>query len=192
MKKSSNVFNLAFFLFFISALCASLVSGVHGMTAPIIAKMEAETLKASYAEVYPGFDSFKQVENQQTVESIKDILIVEKKGQPVGVIYKVVSQGYSGSIDILLAFDIASQKLTGVKILKQTETPGLGANAEKPKFTEQFIQKNAKEELTVVKEKAKGASEIEAITASTITSKAVVLGINTAREHFVANYMKGS
>lgn len=190
MKKSSSSLNLALFLLIISALCATLVSGVYGMTAPIISKMEEDSLKASYAEVYPDFDSVKEVAEKAQNGNVKEILIAEKNGTPSGVIYNVVSQGYAGPIDILLAFDIQSKKLTGVKILKQTETPGLGANAGKTKFTGQFVQKDAKEALTVVKSSAKAAYEIEAITASTITSRAVVEGVNMAREHFTANYMK--
>ena len=36
-------------------------------------------------------------------------------------------------------------RVKGMKILSQLETPGLGANVEKPKFQKQFIGKSVKD-----------------------------------------------
>lgn len=190
--KKSNIANLTLFLLLISALCATLVSGVHSMTSPIVAKMQEDALQASYGEVYPDFDKVEQDKESRTQNGINAILLAEKAGQPAGVIYNVTTNGYAGPIDLLLAFDMQKAEITGVKILKQAETPGLGANAAKPEFTGQFAQKKAGKELLVVKAAPASDHEIQAVTASTITSKAVVNGINKAREHFITNYYKGA
>ena len=80
-------------------------------------------------------------------------------------------------------------KITGVKILNQKETPGLGAKCAEPAFLNQFLGKDLHEKLLVSKD-AQKPQEIQAITASTITSKAVVDGINLVSAHYRENYLK--
>ena len=65
--------------------------------------------------------------------------------------------------------------ITGVEILSHGETPGLGANAVKPDFKNRFIGKSG--QLTVDKNSNDGQN-VQAITAATITSKAVTGAVN--------------
>ncbi len=188
MAKRQNIVSLSLFLLAVAALCGFLVSSVHGKTSPLIAKMEADAILAGYTEVYPGMDKVRAASYDGQKQNIKNIQLVEKNGRTVGVIYNAASVGYAGEIDLLAGFDIASGRITGVKIMKQSETPGLGANCTAPKFTGQFAAKNAADSLTVVKLPGGEGNEIQAITASTITSRAVVSAVNTAREHFAATY----
>ena len=71
-----------------------------------------------------------------------------------------------------------------MSILSQDETPGLGANATKSEFTDQYKQKA--QELEVIKNAEPADGEIQAITGSTITSQAVTDAVNKA----VAAYEK--
>src|SRR3712207_8052036 len=80
-------------------------------------------------------------------------------------------------------------KVSGIKILSHSETPGLGANAETPQFSGQYKDKPAKE-LEVVKGTASADNQIAAITGATITSKAVTKGVNEAIE-FYDSKLKG-
>ncbi len=190
MKKQPRILSLTLFLLAVAAICGTLVAGVNSMTSGVIAQMEQDAMLAGYATVFPGLESIKKAEYTGQETAIRSIQLAEKAGQTVGVIYNVSTTGYSGEIDALIAFDKASGKITGIKIMRQTETPGLGANATNPKFTGQFIGKAASKELAVTKGTAYAANEIQAITASTITSRAVVKGVNIARTHFVQNYAK--
>ena len=74
-----------------------------------------------------------------------------------------------------------SGTVTGIQILEHSETPGLGANASNPSFTDQFIGKT--ETLTVVKGEA-SANTISAISGATITSRSVTESVNTALTYF--------
>ena len=65
----------------------------------------------------------------------------------------------------------------GVSILSISETAGLGMNAQKPSFLNQFNGKSG--QLTVVKT-TPSANEIQALTGATITSKAMTSAVNTA------------
>ncbi len=82
-------------------------------------------------------------------------------------------------------------KVTGIKILSHTETPGLGANAPLPKFSDQYKNKPIKEKLEVVKVAPSKDNQIQAITGATITSKAVTLGVNDAVD-FYNSSLKGA
>jgi len=90
----------------------------------------------------------------------------------------------------MAGFDIASGRLTAIKVLGQTETPGLGAKAKDKFFQDRFRDKNAATPLEVSKLAPVKENQIQAITASTITSKAVTKGVNAAREHFLAGFAK--
>ena len=63
-------------------------------------------------------------------------------------------------------------KVNRIKIIEQKETPGLGANCEKPKFQQQFENKN-KSEMTVDKD----GGNIISITGATITTRTVTNSI---------------
>jgi electron transport complex protein RnfG len=111
------------------------------------------------------------------------VLSCHKGGALTGYVVFASPKGYSGSVDIMVGFDTAGT-LMGVQILSHAETPGLGANATKPSFLDQFKSKNG--ELTVTKAPP-GENEIQAITSATITSTAMVRGVNEARTFFLEN-----
>ena len=64
-------------------------------------------------------------------------------------------------------------------ILEQDETPGLGANAEKESFRDQFKQAVPENGFSVTKSTA-GEGEISAMTGATITTAAVTNAVNDA------------
>ncbi|MCD7875042.1 MAG: FMN-binding protein [Acidaminococcaceae bacterium] len=89
----------------------------------------------------------------------------------------------------MLGIEHPSARISGVKILQQHETPGLvwEPNAQNRLLSTSFLAKTSGQELIVSKNAAK-PQEIQAITASTITSKAVVKGINAARRHYQEHF----
>lgn len=100
-------------------------------------------------------------------------------GQTVGYVFETQSKGYGGTVKVMTGMD-AEGKITGVVILSHSETPGLGANAEKPAFLDQFQQSAPENGIDVVKFQAPKEGEIEAMTGATITSKAVADAVNAA------------
>ena len=66
-------------------------------------------------------------------------------------------------------------------ILSHGETPGLGANSTKPEFRDRFIGKAGE---LVVNKTSNDGQNVQAITAATITSKAVVAAVNDALSVF--------
>ena len=89
-----------------------------------------------------------------------------------------------------ISFDFASSdeevatvdkdgKVTGVNILSHSETAGLGANAVKESFRDQFV--GLVKGITVSKDKP-GENSIDALTGATVTSRAVTKAVNAAIE----------
>ncbi|MFH1387641.1 MAG: FMN-binding protein [bacterium] len=89
-----------------------------------------------------------------------------------GRVIQVAPKGYAGPVEILVGIG-KNGKVSGLKILSQKETPGLGSNAAKPEFLKQFIGKS-------LKDKIEAKQDIEAITGATITSRAVCRGVKEA------------
>ncbi len=182
-----NTIKLGLFLMLVAALAALALASINNLTSPIIAANEKAAMDASMSEVYNQADSFVDIFEDYDTSSTPSIVGLQSarsNGNPAGVIYIVESKGYGGIIRIMVAFDIKERVITGVRILSQTETPGLGANAIQPWFTERFDNAATDKELIVVKTESSLNHEIQAITAATITSKAVTAGINDARSHF--------
>lgn len=100
----------------------------------------------------------------------------------------VTNKGYGGPIEIVIAMDPAGEKIAGVRIKSHSETPGLGANAAQvrygeiePWFLAQFAGLHPKE-TRLKKDDPQGA--IDAITAATITSRAITDCVREEAESF--------
>jgi electron transport complex protein RnfG len=102
------------------------------------------------------------------------------EGQMAGWVAKSAGQGYADKIEMLIGFDPAVQKITGIFVLEQKETPGLGNKIVTDQWRGQFIDKPTAAPLKAVKGQATGDTEIDAITGATISSKAVTDIINAA------------
>ena len=101
------------------------------------------------------------------------------------------TKGYGGQIQLMVGIS-KEGKLAGIKILSQSETPGLGANATLPSFYEQYKEKPISKDLEVVKSGTSEDNQIQALTGATITSKAVTTGVNEAIKFYQENLEGGS
>jgi electron transport complex protein RnfG len=189
-----DIVKLAVFLLVTSGVAGLGVGYVNILTTPLIEEQILKAKIASFKEVYPQSDEVKdQTANYLKPDKkslLKEVNIAYRKGAPAGVLYTVETKGYSGPITLMAGFDIASGRLTAIKVLSQTETPGLGAKAKDKFFQDRFRDKNAATPLEVSKLAPVKENQVQAITASTITSKAVTKGVNAAREHFLTGFGK--
>lgn len=102
------------------------------------------------------------------------------KGERIGWVIKSSGQGYADKIELLLGMDASAETISGLFVLEQKETPGLGNKVIESPWRGQFIGKPASRALSVTKSGASSPEEIDAVTGATISSKAVVQIINTA------------
>lgn len=170
-----EIIKVGVILFIITAVAALLLAVLNNITAPIIAKNEIEKLNNSMSAIMPSANEFNEIDYED--DKIK-IYEGYDNGKAVGVCINLSTNGYGGAINMVVGVD-NDKKVTGVDIVSQSETAGLGTKAADPEFKDQYIGK--KSGITVVKNKTKD-NEIDSISSATITSKAVTNGVNEALE----------
>ena len=102
----------------------------------------------------------------------------DKDGKDLGAAVESTTMGFGGNLKVLVGFD-PEGKILGYTLLEHAETPGLGAKADKwfqKGEKGDIIGKSPAEPLTV----SKDGGQVDAITASTITSRAFLLAVNNA------------
>lgn len=167
-------------LFVICLVASVLLALTNNVTAEKIAQNLVETEKASRMVVMPEAVSFGEAEVKENGLTVCEAL--DDKQEVVGYVYTSSAKGYGGAVGVMVGLD-KDGTVTGIEILSHAETPGLGANATSDSFKSRFVGKQG--ELTVDKNSNDGQN-IQAITAATITSKAVVSAVNAVIADFEA------
>ena len=119
--------------------------------------------------------------DKDTIDDIETALDSNK--QTLGYVITVTAKdGSQGSITFSVGIK-NDGTVNGYSITSISETPGLGMKAEEADFYKQFENKKV-DKFDVVKATPSKDDEIEAITGSTITSKAMANGCNAAITYF--------
>ena len=167
------IVRLTLTLFIITAIVALMLAGVNAVTVDRIAQLELEAKNAAMAEVMPDttIDESKTIENEDST-----VYYAMREGELAGFCVEVAPSGFGGEISMIVGVDMG-YKVTGISIISMSETPGLGTRAQEPDFLNQFVGRGDSAPFEVG---SSGEGSIDAISAATITSKAVTLGVNTA------------
>jgi electron transport complex protein RnfG len=173
----SSIFKVAINLIGACIISGVIIGAVFSFTSAIAAEKLIELKNASLQEMAADADAIVEIEGKTDwYEAMKD-------GEVVAYIVPAESKGYAGAIEMLVAVS-PDLKVLKYSILESKETPGLGDKAKEPLFADQFIGKDA-EHLEVTKDPNK-KDLIQAISGSTITSRAVTKGIKEALEEVTA------
>ena len=168
----------------ICLVCSGLLAGVYALTAEPIAAAAAAKNEAAIMEVLP--ETAVAIEEERTVEfegaSYAYNLAYDEVGNVVGCAINVAPVGFGGPIVIKVGFDV-NGVIWNTKVLSQAETPGLGAKCVESSFSDQFKGFDPSQKNLAVK---KDGGDVDAITASTITSRAYVDGLLLASKVFQA------
>ncbi len=107
-------------------------------------------------------------------------VVAAGEGGHLGWVVRASGQGFADKIEVLIGLDVPAETLTGLYVLDQKETPGLG-NKIGPNFPwdDQFPGKQATEPLTVTKSAPTG-NQIRAVTGATVSSESVCEIVNKA------------
>ena len=99
----------------------------------------------------------------------------------VGWVVPATGQGFADKIELLVGLDQDAKVITGVYVLDQKETPGLGNKITGEEFLKWFKDQNATRPLKAVKRAAvPGRSQVQAVTGATISSTSVCDIVNRA------------
>ncbi len=170
------------------------LSAVQIKLGPRIAANKINETLAKIPEVVLGKEQAQKLTETGKTLSVKPHTIeVDKKGKKkyytayeakyhdgrlAGWVTKAGGQGYADKIELLLGLDAQAAEITGLFVLDQKETPGLGNKIIEEKWRSQFYGKDTGIALKVVKSRAGSANEIDAITGATISSNSVCSIIN--------------
>ena len=183
MAAKSTFGNMVLVLSGICLVCSALLGTVYAVTKAPIAASEVQKVNAAIAAVTPSFDNVPS-------EAVRDveggqIYTATNGGEPVGYAIKVSVGGFGGPLQLMVGFT-PDGTVYNTSVISHAETPGLGAKLvdENCAPREQVKGKNPEVNNISVK---KDGGEIDAITASTITSRAFLKGVNAAYEVFKNN-----
>lgn len=125
-------------------------------------------------EIIPGTVSLKK--GQKT--TYYRLYQVTRGDLMTGWVVKARGQGYADKIEVLIGVDPDVETITGLFILEQKETPGLGNKITFPVWRKQFVGKKTVTPFVVVKEKSTIPNTIDAVTGATISSRSVAGIVN--------------
>jgi electron transport complex protein RnfG len=151
---------------------------VYNTTSKVIAQRQADDLQAGLKEVFPAAKTFEKTDK---LKSSNPNIVFEEEYMALsdagteGVAVKVAGPSYGGTTTLLVGISTKGT-VTGVKVLENKDTPGLGANAAnstyyvdkatKTTFAGQFAGKKLTDAFEVKK-------DVIAITSATITSRSI-------------------
>lgn len=186
----------ALILFAFTLVLGLLLGIVYGITKDPIDKVNYEKTQSAYQQVfedaasfeaYDGFDADATqalVTENGYADEIEDVQVAkDASGNAIGYVITVTAKDASQST---ITFSVGIQNdgtVNGYSITSIAETPGLGMKAQEEEFYSQFEGKNV-DTFTVVKSAPAADNEIEAISGSTITSKAMANGVNACLVYF--------
>lgn len=157
-----------FLLGIVCLISAYLLGKVYLLTQEKVEKEKERATQSALMMVLPNAVNFEKVEENLW-------LGWDENHEKVGLVFHTSPRGYGGPIGIICGLSL-NGKIMGIRIAEPTEgfkeTPGLGSKIRESKFLSQFLGKG-KERLRL---KVEGG-EIDAITAATISSRAVCEGI---------------
>lgn len=172
---TSEIIRVGLVLFAITAISALLLAVVNEFTAPVIAKNREEKQLSAMRTVLPGATELYELDFD-AADGSSVTAVYKADGENGGYAVTAAPNGYGGEISLVVGIDYEG-KVTGVDVISQSETPGLGANCTGEEFKSRYVGKTAG--VTVVKGGI-GENTVDAITSATITSKAVTRGVNDA------------
>lgn len=145
----------------------------YGATKPVIEEINIQKANEARNEVLPeGAGAFTQVD-ASPIENIVDIYEADNGS---GFVFTALDKGFGGKLTVMIGMN-SSGEITGVKVTKHGETPGLGTKAMTVDYLSQY-QGKAKVAIDG------GDKNIDAVTGATVTSKAVFRAVGTALNQY--------
>lgn len=176
----------------LAVLYGGLLSWIQLTLGPIIAENKKQETYSQIPVLVAGADAAKTDEflvegtdgKKKTVYLARDAA-----GAPLGWVFPGSGQGFADAIELLIGLDTNAEKITGIFVLDQKETPGLGNFIkDDPAFAAMFHGLSGSQKLEAVTGGVPAGNQIKALTGATISSQAVCDIINAT----VTNYREAA
>ena len=184
-KRESTFGNMVITLLVVTLVAAGLLGSVFALTKEPIRLAELKKKNDAIALVVPGFDNEPSLEvEKKLVDGDTLYFYTARRGEEIlgTAIETFTNHGFSGEFKLMVGFS-PDGTIIDIAVIKHSETPGLGDKMEidKSDFHVQFmVQHPDSFSLAVTKDRG----DVDAITASTITSRAYCDAVKRAYEAF--------
>ena len=185
-KKESTFLNMVSSLVVITLVAATLLGTVFALTKEPIRLAELAKKNAAIQTVVPGFDNEPSEEVVSlAVDGDSLYFYTARKGDSIigTAVETFTNKGFTGEIKLMVGFR-PDGTINDIAVVKHAETPGLGDKMEKRKsdFSVQFMGKHPDTfKIAVTKDKG----DVDAITASTISSRAYCDAVQRAYDGYI-------
>jgi len=174
-----KIAKLTVFLALVAALAAAALSYVYNLTSPVISAAEAEAEQEQLAELYSNGETFEVLDTNLTnYKEIESVYGVQKDSETVGYVYKLSVTGYGGDIVYLVSIDTTGTYQGYAALDVSNETKGFGSRVGTDEMTNNVVGKTVND-------------EVDTLSGATISSSAVVEGLDEAAAHYEANFANG-
>ena len=162
-------------LMIISIVMSFAIAGVYSATKDTIEAAAAEARAAARKAVMDGAASMEELPLSEEAPVDYVFEAYDQQGNIIGLVSQITVVGFGGEIEVTVGLD-ADGSITSISVggAHFSETSGLGAKTREPAFTEQFRGKSG---MLVLKQ------NIDSVTGASISSGAVVSGVNKAVEY---------
>lgn len=172
MAIQSSLKNMAICLTLVCLSCSAILAGAYALTKDAADQAAIAKTNATIAKVLPEF-TVNAVEGQISFEGT-DYTYYSVEG--VGYAILSTTVGFGGPLQVMVG--ITNEGIIhNSEVISHAETPGLGAKCVEANWRAQFKDWNPAEKTLTVK---KDGGDVDAITASTITSRAYALALSNA------------
>ena len=176
MAAKSNLLNMALCLTAVCLICAALLGGVYALTWQPIQDASAKALKASIGMVLPEGGEISEAKTA-TLDGVQYEYYENRvEGSVNAYAVKSATNGFGGQL-LLMVGVLEDGTVYNTSVLSHSETPGLGAKCNQDEnFMAQWRGFSPDKKIAVRKD----GGDVDAITASTITSRAYALAVSNA------------
>lgn len=176
MAAKSTLANMVLCLTAVCLFCGAVLGVVYAVTYEPIEAAAQKALEASINEVLPQGGELSEAKTIEVGGQTYEYYEASVNGQPAAYAVKSTSIGFGGPLTVMVGI-LSDKTVYNTSVLSHSETPGLGAKCQTDEaFMAQWKGFPADKVLKVKKD----GGDVDAITASTITSRAYTLAVANA------------
>jgi electron transport complex protein RnfG len=190
-KKESTFVSMVLTLFLVTFIASAALGYLYELTKGPIEASKLAKQNNAIMQVVPEFDN-KPGEESFTIDvdgGILKFFPAKKNGELVGTaVSTFTNNGFSGNFKIMVGF-LPDGSIHNISVLEQKETPGLGDKMQKSK-SDWSVQFNGKDPANFMLKVSKDGGDVDAITASTISSRAFCDAVDRAYKAYMEGGIK--
>ena len=165
----------------ICTACGLALSGIRNMTAERIENQVLMNVQGPKVKlVLYGAENDLIADRKKIKINGEEILLFvgKKEGKDWGIAYETAGKGLGGDLTIMVGYDLALNKLTGIQVISHKETPGVGSKVAEDQFTGRFKGLDLGSKFAPQNE----GGDVDAISGATYSSKGVLEAVRKSVE----------